>query len=267
MRAVTQSEIDSYQRDGVVCLRGLFEPCWIDTMRSAFDLVKRQRGPFAQCYEDADQAGEFFFDIDIWTRLASFRTFVFDSPAAEIAAQLMRSSRINLFYDQVFIKEPGTVAATPWHQDQPYWQVDGAQVCTLWLPLDPVPRTLGVEFVRGSHLDKTMYSPVSFDESNEPYDTSMPSVPDVAGHPADYDIVGWDVEPGDCLVFQAMILHGAKGGTQVGRRRALATRWCGDDARYVERANKTNIPTSDPGLKPGDEMNCGMFPQVFPRAE
>lgn len=68
-------------------------------------------------------------------------------------------------------------------------------------------------------------------------------------------------------MFQAMILHGARAGLQAGRRRALATRWCGDDARFIVRDNKTNIPTSDPGLKPGDAMHADMFPRIWPRGE
>jgi len=265
-RPIAQAEIDAYQKDGVVCLRGVFSPEWVEKMRAGFELAKQERGPLAQCYKEKGDAGEFFFDVDVWSRLAPFRDFVLESPAGEIAATLMKSSFARLFYDQVFIKEPGEVAPTPWHQDQPYWQVDGKQVCTVWMPLDVVPKETVVEFVAGSHRIETMFSPIAFSEGNAPYDTSMPPVPDIEGHREDYDLVGWDVEPGDCLVFQAMILHGAHGGSHIARRRrALATRWVGDDARFVVRANKTNIPTFESGLKPGDPIAGPMFPEAWPR--
>jgi len=265
-RQITQAEIDSYQRDGVVCLRGVFPPEWVNKMAPAFEEAKVERGPHAQCYREEGTDGEFFFDVDVWSRLEPFRDFVLNSPAGEVAATLMQSSYARLFYDQVFIKEPGKVAPTPWHQDQPYWQVDGTQICTVWMPLDTVPRETVVEFVRGSHRMNTMFSPIAFSEGNEPYDKSMPPVPDIESNRDQYDLVGWDVEPGDCLVFQAMILHGAHGGAEVRRRRrALATRWCGDDARFVVRANKTNIPTFDSGLSPGDPFTGPMFPQAWPR--
>ena len=64
--------------------------------------------------------------------------FALESPAAEIAGRIMQSDKINFFYDQLLVKEPGTHAPTPWHQDQPYWAVSGWQVASLWLPLDPV---------------------------------------------------------------------------------------------------------------------------------
>ena len=47
---------------------------------------------------------------------------------------------INFFYDFMFVKEPGTREVTRWHQDEPYWAVKGEQVCSVWLPLDPVPK-------------------------------------------------------------------------------------------------------------------------------
>ncbi len=266
LRAVTDAEIETYQRDGVVCLRRIFDPGWIEALRVAFEHAKVEHGPLAQSYAQADADGEFFFDVDVWTRLPDFRAFVFDSPAGEIVAALMQSARVTFFYDQVFIKEPGKVAPTPWHQDQPYWRVDGFQVCTLWLPLDPVPRATGVEFVRGSHRWDVLYSPVTFSDDQAPYEGDLPPVPDIDARRDDYDIVSWDVAPGDCLVFQAMILHGAQGAERVGRRRrVLATRWCGDDARYIERDNKTNIPTFDAGLKPGDALDGPMFPIIWPR--
>ena len=30
-----------------------------------------------------------------------------------------------------------------------------------------------------------------------------------------YELLGWDMEPGDCLVFQAMIVHGAAGNASM----------------------------------------------------
>jgi len=63
----------------------------------------------------------------------------------------MGATRVNFFYDQLLVKEPGTREGTPWHQDQPYWALSGLQVCSLWLPLDPVSEEVGVEYVCGSH--------------------------------------------------------------------------------------------------------------------
>ena len=62
------------------------------------------------------------------------------SAAAEIAGLLTGSTSVRFYHDHVLVKEPGTVQRTPWHQDQPYYNVDGAQTCSVWLPVDPVSR-------------------------------------------------------------------------------------------------------------------------------
>jgi ectoine hydroxylase-related dioxygenase (phytanoyl-CoA dioxygenase family) len=74
------------------------------------------------------------------------------------------------------------------------------------------------------------------------------------------------MEPGDCLVFHAMIVHGAPGNSTPGvRRRGLALRYCGADARYDPRPGTFKM-VSEPNLKPGAPMNCELFPRVWPRS-
>ena len=71
------------------------------------------------------------------------------------------------------------------------------------------------------------------------------------------------MNPGDCLVFQGMIVHGAYGNysSEVSRR-ALATRWCGDDARFFRREGEIAIQNTDPGLENGDFLDCDIFPRI-----
>ena len=160
------------------------------------------------------------------------------------------------------MKEPGTAARTPWHQDQPYWAVSGRQVCSLWLPLDPVPREVSVEVVCRSHRWPE-YNPAHFSDGSAYADTGLASLPDIEAERAKHRIVGFAMEPGDVLAFQAMIVHGAPGNMGRFRRRALSTRWAGEDARYCVRRGEVAIPTSDPGLKHGDRLDSNRFPLIW----
>jgi ectoine hydroxylase-related dioxygenase (phytanoyl-CoA dioxygenase family) len=223
-------------------------------------------GPHGEVYTKAGEPGRFFGDLDLWQRLPRFRRYVFESPAAAIAAAVMRSQSVNLFYDQLLVKEPRTRERTPWHQDQPYWAVDGRQVCTVWLPLDPVARASGVEYVAGSHRWGRAFNPRHFRDHSPYAGTGLEELPDIEAQRDEYEILAWDVEPGDCIAFQAMVVHGAAGNASAARRRrALATRWTGDDARYAVRSGEVAIPTSDPGLADGDPLDCALFPRVWPR--
>ena len=257
-------DVAAFERDGVVCLRRMFDPDWIDFMIEAVAEAMGAPGPHGESYTKPGNPGGFYGDLDMWQRLVSFRRFVFESPAAAIAARIMGASRVNFFYDQLLVKEPGTVERTPWHQDQPYWAVSGRQVCSIWLPFDAVAKANAVEYVRGSHLWRRSFLPYHFNDGTPYRERSLEVMPDIDADRAAYDIVSFEMEPGDCLVFQAMIVHGAPGNASLSRRRrALATRWTGDDARYCVHGGEVAIPTSDPGLKHGDLMDCPLFPRVW----
>ena len=46
-------------------------------------------------------------------------------------------------------------------------------------------------------------------------------------------------------------------------RRAIATRWCGDDVRYAPTGKELSIAW-DHGLEPGGPIGGPVFPQVLP---
>ena len=262
LRAVTQVEREVYERDGVACLRRIFPRDWLEFLAGAVDEAMANPGPHAEEYEAEHGSGRFFGDLEMAERLPSFRRFVLESPAAEIAGRLMGSTRINFLYDQLLVKEPGTAARTPWHQDQPYWAVSGRQVCSLWLPLDPVPENVSVEYVCGSH-HWPEYNPAHFADGSAYADTGLPPLPQIESERAKHRIASFEMQPGDLLAFQAMVVHGAPGNSGSHRRRAVSTRWTGDDARYCVRRGEVSIPTADPGLKHGDRMDCARFPLVW----
>ncbi len=93
----------------------------------------------------------------------------------------MGSRTARIFHEHVLVKEPGTREVSPWHQDQPYYCVDGEQVLSIWLPLDPVPRSVSPEFVAGSHLWGKLFTPRKFVD-HRPYEGSLSAFETVPGH-------------------------------------------------------------------------------------
>jgi ectoine hydroxylase-related dioxygenase (phytanoyl-CoA dioxygenase family) len=262
---ISAASIDEYERDGVVCLRDVFEPEWLDLLARGVERNMAEPGPFAKRYTPPGAPGLFFGDYCNWRRIPEYREFLLHSPSGPIAARLMRSHKVNLFHEHVLVKEPGTLEPTPWHHDQPYWTVDGWQVCSLWLSLDPVPRETCVEFVCGSHRWGHWYTPRRFVDSGDhpAADPDFRPVPDVEANRGDYRIAGWDLEPGDCVAFHALTLHGAPGNRLPHRRRAVASRWTGDDAVYVLRPGFMSPPPPDDAPPTGGPMDSDVFPVVW----
>ncbi len=265
---IDNEQINTFQNEGVVCLRGLFDKHWLESLAVGVEKNFLDPGPFNTVYTDKDNPGGFYDDYCNWTRIDEYRDFIMNSPAGEIAAKLMESEIAKIYHEHVLVKEPGTREETPWHHDLPYYGVDGNQLCSIWLPLDPVPQTVCPEFVVGSHATGKMYYPrlfltsENYAEGIEGFET----MPDIDAERDKLDIKSWDLEMGDCIVFHMRTLHGAPPTEGLkSRRRGFSTRWIGSDATFAERAWKTSPPYPDVKLKHGDAMDHASFPVVWQR--
>ena len=176
----------------------------------------------------------------------------------------MQSKRVNLFHEHVLIKEPGATKRTPWHQDQPYYCVDGNDNCSLWIPLDKISKEVCPEYVKSSHSWNKQYLPTKFfGNTYEKKDESLEFVPDISGNRLDYDIASWDLNPGDIIAFNFSIIHGAPGNNSPNRRRAFSVRFVGDDATFAKRKGEVSPPFPEVQLKHGDKMDCPSFPKII----
>ena len=265
IRKVTDEEIRTFQEDGVVCLRGFFDADWVERLRELIDEDIAAPSGMVKSIDAKGASGFFFGDTFVCHHLDGFKDAVFNSPAAEIAASVLKAKKVNLLFDQILVKEPDTSTPTPWHQDYTYWPVAGDQVATLWLALDPVTFDSGaVEYLRGSHRWGKKFLAISFDPDQK-YEEELPEVPDVEGNRDDYDIVSFELEPGDCTLHHALTLHGAQPNRRANvRRRAYIQRWTGHDVTYNPRPNLQKM-LRDPMIPPGAPLDSDLFPVVWQR--
>lgn len=258
---VTPEEVAAFQNDGAVVVRGVFAD-WIDLMASG--IAENMANPGTYASENAVSEGRFFDDYCNWTRLPDFERIVRDSPAAELAAMAMQSKTAQFFHDHVLVKEPGTPKPTPWHQDAPYYFVEGTQTVSLWIPVDPV-REASLRFIAGSHKWEKLVRPVSWADDSDFYDGTheWTPVPDPDADPTDATILEWAMEPGDAVLFDFRTVHGARGNVSTARRRALSLRWVGDDARYVPRPGRTSPPFPGHEMQEGQRLRQDWFPIIW----
>lgn len=259
-----------YREDGAVVLRGLLDADTLERLRDAVQTVLGSASPHGNEYAKPGEA-RFVQDMFMSQRPdaagAAFRRLVHESPMAEAAGRLMGAREVRFFYDQLFVKEPGAVAPTPWHQDLPYWPLRGAQICGLWCPLDPVDLDSGaVEYVRGSHLGGRWYRPQHFGGDAGYEGAHGDAMPDIDATVAPADRLSWDLQPGDAIAFHGLVIHGAGGNRSAQRRRrAVSLRWMGDDAVFDDRPG--TYPFDVAGQIAGTPLRGPMYPRVWPREE
>lgn len=259
---ISPADIRTFNEEGVIVLRQQFDEQTCEALQQAVEEVLLNPGLLARDITRGG-SGRFLSDTFLWTRHAVFERFVRQSPAGYLAGSLLKSAYAHLFFDQILIKEPGTTAPTRWHQDQPYWPLKGSKICSMWLALDPVTLESGaVEYVRGSHFWGKQFEARPLENQVKKFE-HCDIVPDIDANRSSYNIVHFDLEPGDCVLHHGLVLHSAPGNLRTDRRRrGYITRWAGDDVTYHPHPYSQPL-LRDPGLQPGDHLGGTLFPKVW----
>jgi ectoine hydroxylase-related dioxygenase (phytanoyl-CoA dioxygenase family) len=260
---VSPAQIAEYREVGATVVRGLFTADEVAAVERGIALVLADPGPLFLVASRDDDPGRFVEDFRRWQDVEEFGDVAFGSRAADAAGELMGSTDVRLHHDHVLVKEPGTAQETPWHQDQPYYDVDGVINASMWMPVDPVPRESTLEFLAGSHqggwrMPRTFLT----HEARWFPEGALAELPPIEADRDAYDIRGWALEPGDVVFFHMLTLHHAYGVTGAARRRAFSLRFLGDDMVHAPRPWRTSPPFEglEHELPAGAPMDHPLFP-------
>ena len=193
----------------------------------------------------------------------------------------MRASKINVYDDQVLVKEAGSAARTAFHQDQGYFHVGGADCVAMWTSPDVVTRENGaMGYVPGSQAWGKEFKPNIFVSQMPRKNAQGEDQPDIEGNEEAYGVVYYETKPGDVIVHNYRTLHGARGNEAGTRRRAaggnisatrgrraLSARYCGDDAYYRLKPSAPPQLHHKHDLKDGDPLDSDQFPVVWRRGQ
>ena len=262
---VSTDHINAFVCDGALCIRGLLNAKEIAILREGIELNLTSLSPRAKVASAPDDPGYFVEDFCTWQKNPYYQKIIFETNLASVAAQLTLSDKVRLYHDHLLVKEPGTRQMTPWHQDQPYYNVAGKQNCSFWIPVDPVSRTSTLEFIAGSHLGPWLMPRTFMDHQAKWFpEGSLQELPNIEQARADFPIIGWEIEPGDVVCFHMLTLHMARGVEGTHRRRVFSLRFLGDDMTHAPRPWPTSpdFPGLADQLPAGAAMDHPLFPLV-----
>jgi len=254
-------EIDFYKNQGAIVIKNVFRP-WIDLLRIGFEKVLKEPGPHAR-ENVINEEGRFFEDYCNWQRIKEFKKFAEESPAAQILSEATGSKSIQLFHEHIFVKDPGTVKETPWHQDMPYYCVDGNDTGSFWIPLDPITKDNSLHILLGSHKLPKLIRPTKWSNNQSWYsnDNNFMDMPDIKS--MEKNILKTEMNLGDAILFNFKVLHSSPGNSENIPRRAFSMRFIGDDVKYIDRGGETSPPFKGIDLKIGAKMREDWFPVVW----
>ena len=111
MAQISEAQITAFERDGVVLIEQAFSSDWLDRLETAVEEAMNDPSPLSREYVQTGE-GRFATHHHMSRRNDTFRDFMMESPASEIAAALLQSDKLNLVDEHLLVKEPSTDVPT-----------------------------------------------------------------------------------------------------------------------------------------------------------
>ncbi|QLC26395.1 hypothetical protein HFP57_16065 [Parasphingopyxis algicola] len=300
LQKVTAEHRETYERDGIVFVKGAFDNRWIELLLSGLRRIQNlpdeqicdlpdsflENDPLLQREIESiksssaaershytEQSKGFIRYKYMYWWAPEFRSFIQNSTAAETVADVIGATSLRFFVDAIFLKEAQCSTKTYWHADEPAWPVRGAQVPTMWMPLLPVDAKLSsLEYIAGSHREQVSPQPWpnTFNAKMADQPSDRPNFYDWEERRDDPDVrfIAFDMEPGDVVILHPNMQHGGGANLHPTQPRiAYSTRWFGDDVVWDPRPECVNTPGMPldkmPKGKPVDQDD--IFPVICRR--
>ena len=258
LRPISQEDIDTYKRDGAVCLRQVFDQDWIDTLLPIMKRMLIDKEDFGLL---PHRPTNFMSRV-----IPEFRELAFNSPLGETCGRTMESKEVRFLFDQFFAKPPHSEAKTVWHNDRSGWPVTGTMIPSFWMPLTPIVKANCLEVIAGTQNQDVIYwnsTANSRQMIKRPDTVNVPDGEAVRNNP-DYTFLSWDMDPGDVLLVHPWVLHYSSGNPTDDWRIAISIRPLGDDIRWDPRPECVNMAgISFDEMLPGQKPRGRMVPLIW----
>ena len=217
------------------------------------------------CEQEASGRGRFYYEAGLWRSSEAIKQAALRSELPHLVAELIGASELSFFEDTVFAREPYTPAITAMHQDLDFFNVgEQGRKVIVWVALDKCSPENGVtRYVRGSHKWGQTYAANLFFSTTPMPDSEHPRLPDIDANLDQYDIVEFDVNPGDVIIHDVMTVHGAGGNPTDRPRFAISFRYCDQDTRVLMRPGAIPQTGLTCAQKTGDRLHPDDYPVVW----
>ena len=278
--AVTETIVIEWQKKGAVKIPQLLDSAEFSACREFYDWILANPSPVATQFFEGE-ADSFFNDVGQAAGYYPRAESLFEAcPSIRATVQsLFGADNQNIWFlgYEVFHKRAGAGRHTPFHQDASFAPFHGKHLVRFWIPFERTPKSHCLEVIGGSHRgplfnpnkilmsDPSTHRAEGVDDTTPCFDKeeelrAMPRVPDILADPGAYDVLSWDLDPGDAVAFHLASLHGnAPVDARHPERNTLILGFFGDDCIYkplpVEGMGDFVDPAAFSGLKEGDHFS------------
>ena len=94
-KILTNEEIKKYKDDGAIFLKKKFDVNWIKKLEAGIKRDIKNPSPRFKSHTTEKDVPAYLEDYWTWDLVPEFKDFVFNSPYAQIASELMSAKKIN----------------------------------------------------------------------------------------------------------------------------------------------------------------------------
>jgi ectoine hydroxylase-related dioxygenase (phytanoyl-CoA dioxygenase family) len=254
---VSDEKVDFFQENGYVAFHDVLDDHELEVLRTGMEKARTERKGAARDLAGDDGDEQILQMINLWEQYPEVRAYIEGGRIAKMAKRLTESSTIHLYHDQALVKEPGSDAPSPWHQDQPYWPSKEPGMLSCWMALDDVTVDRGcMQFIPGSH-QWGEFPPISFEGEG----------PDLKDHVSGEQRKKWnpnpvELEAGSCTFHHGLTFHYAKGNTTDHIRRAMVAIFIPEGITYGPDEDMDNPFEESITSDIGEPLRGRRFPQL-----
>jgi len=255
---VSDESVAFFRDNGYVRFNNVLGPKEIESLRAALTEAMDHRQGFVRDLAksgESEEADKILQMVNLWEHFDAIKAYAMSTRLAEMARRLTGSPTVRLFHDQALVKKPGPSAASPWHQDQPYWPSKEPGMISCWMALDNVTVEKGcMQFIPGSHKWGE-FTPMSFTGEGPTVDELLSDE-----QKAEWNPVAVELQAGDCTWHHGLTWHYTNPNTTNEIRRALVTIYIPEGINYAAEDKMEHVLSPTITSKKGEPLRGTAFP-------
>ncbi len=287
MVEITEKDVVSFEKDGVIKIKDFIPVNQLEELDRAITPHLARRKLLKKLISGdslwkllnkaiTPYLARTFSKPDVWKSDPYFLKFVQQPMFIDVAVRLLRSRRINLLQDIIFVKPASSTQKFDWHHDIMYAPIQGKMVVAFWMATETVTlHNGGIQFIKGSHRWTENFDPPpnltpisklfpQYWRTGKTLNLSPRAVEDLSAYSKD-DVVSFDLKRGDLLAFHCEIQHrsGPNWSEKIDRK-GYTVRYAGDDITYHPHPD-TGVAYQlwNPKMDVGEKMSGPLFPLLY----
>jgi len=252
---ITDEQRKTLEEDGVVHIKGLLTPEWLEYLRGATDW--QVKNPHFWSVAGVASGLYDYIQRSVWASNDAFANFLYYSPLASALAGCVNAKELRLSTDLLMVNPN---KGFKWHQDNQNGPIDAFGDKTAlrwWVTMDDCPPDHGAPvYLKGSHRNEVIGPDQVFVDLEKDGLLQYP------------ELLEFRPKAGDLIVWHAKSIHKIDGPKsqdwEASRRRVLGGTVAIDDTPYQAMGRLLFSDMGSHGLEDGDPLDHPLFPKIYP---